>query len=55
VSYLQGLNPIAPYQSDFDYDLLDQPCYGNDFRDAKGQEHVKCPREVAAGGHCVLM
>jgi len=56
VSHLQGLKPIAPYTSEFDSNLLDQPRYGTDFRDVKGQEHVKRSLEVAAaGGHCVLM
>ncbi|MGQ9494636.1 MAG: YifB family Mg chelatase-like AAA ATPase, partial [Anaerolineae bacterium] len=56
IGHLQGLNPIPPYGSEFDYDLLDQPRYGTDFRDVKGQEHVKRALEVAAaGGHCVLM
>jgi len=48
VGHLQGLNPIAPYQSAFDLDLLDQPRYGTDSRDVKGQEHVKRAREVTA-------
>jgi predicted ATPase with chaperone activity len=53
--HLKGLNHIPPYQSDFNYDLLDQPCWGNDFRDFKGQEHVKGALGVAAAcGHCVL-
>ncbi len=55
VAHLADYNPIEPYRANLDLDA-DPPAYAADFRDIKGQEHVKRALEVAAaGGHNVLM
>ncbi len=56
IAHFQGLQRIEPYHSDFDFESQDLPPYAADFREIKGQEHVKRVLEIAAAGaHNVLM
>lgn len=55
-AHLQGLQTIAPYQSNLEYDPDDLPTYPVDYAEIRGQEHVKRAMEVAASGqHNLLM
>jgi magnesium chelatase family protein len=56
VNFLNNILPVDPVEVNLEEVLCEQQRYPLDFRDVKGQEHVKRALEVAAaGGHNILM
>ena len=56
VNFLNNVLPIDPLKVNLDDIFSQQQSYPLDFRDVKGQEHVKRSLEVAAaGGHNIIM
>jgi magnesium chelatase family protein len=56
VNFLNNVLPIDPIEVDLQNIFRQEQRYSLDFRDVKGQEHVKRALEVAAaGGHNIIM
>ncbi len=57
VAHLNGRAPLEPYRATLDFDALEDPTlFPVDFREIRGQEHVKRALEIAcAGAHNLLM